>query len=72
MGRIATVIIFGARHFLGLPGVRYCKRQNFCEDLFSRISRIACDSRKIGPANIRAICQHYGSYIRFAKIRTRK
>ncbi|MDD9362414.1 MAG: hypothetical protein PV344_05775 [Anaplasma sp.] len=29
----------------------YCKRQNFREDLISRILRIEYDSRKIGPAN---------------------
>ncbi|MDD9362986.1 MAG: hypothetical protein PV344_08695 [Anaplasma sp.] len=39
---------------------------------FSRISRIAYDLRKLGSANNSGNMSTHGSYIRFAKIRTRK
>ncbi|MDD9362048.1 MAG: hypothetical protein PV344_03885, partial [Anaplasma sp.] len=51
-------------------GFGCCKRLNFREDLiFANRLRFAKNRSR---EQFGAICQHYGSYIRFAKIRTRE
>ncbi|MDD9362256.1 MAG: hypothetical protein PV344_04945, partial [Anaplasma sp.] len=53
--------------------VEYCKRLNFCMDLiFANFANRLRFAKKLVRRTIRAICQHYGRYIRFAKIRTRE
>ncbi|MDD9361941.1 MAG: hypothetical protein PV344_03350 [Anaplasma sp.] len=59
--------------YTGQSDSNYCKRLNFHEDLiFANFANCLRFAKNRSREQFGHMCQHYGSYIRFAKIRTRE